>query len=79
MSGGLLDDYWTEREFADQVDRDLRTIRRWKRLRIGPPVTPVGKSDYYKCDSARRWLAALEQQPIRPAKKRRRRGGASAP
>lgn len=68
----LLEDYLTELEFAHQVGRGIRTIQRWRQLRIGPPVTQIGKSVYIRVDSARQWILAQELEPVRAPKKRRR-------
>ena len=40
---GLLADYMTPDELAEELDRSPRTIARWARLRIGPPRTVIGR------------------------------------
>ena len=65
-------EYFPEREFASVLGVSSRTLRRWHERRCGPPRTVIGRKIYYKKDSAIRWLAAREQQPIEA---RRRRGG----
>jgi hypothetical protein len=39
---GILEGYVTERELARQLDKSLRTVRRWRGKREGPPSTRIG-------------------------------------
>ena len=55
---GLLDDYMSEAEIADELDKNLRTLQRWRKLRIGPPFTMNGVMPIYNIEKARQWLAA---------------------
>jgi hypothetical protein len=54
----LLDDYLSEAEIARQLDKDIRTLQRWRKLRIGPPFVMNGVSPIYHGQKARQWLAA---------------------
>ncbi len=58
---GLLDDYFSRGELAEELDKSDRTIARWDRLRIGPPKTLVGKRSYYRRDAVRQWLLRKER------------------
>ena len=60
VQAGIFDGYLSEREFADEVGRCVRTLRRWHSLRQGPARTSVGKAIYYRRDAVAEWLASLE-------------------
>jgi hypothetical protein len=49
-----------------------RTVQRWRRARVGPPVTFLGKTPLYHKHSAREWLRSREQRPVRTLAPRRR-------
>jgi len=61
-AGSLLQDYLTEESLAGEIDVTVRTLRRWRKERKGPPITHVGRQVRYSIDGVRRWLAANEQQ-----------------
>ena len=56
----LLDDFYSEDEFAEEVKRKPRTLKSWRDQRKGPPVTYIGNKPYYRKASAREWLLSLE-------------------
>jgi hypothetical protein len=58
----MLDGYLTEHEFAEQIGRKLRTIRRWRALKEGPPWHRIGRQTYYKKTTLRAWFDGLEQE-----------------
>ena len=33
---GLLDDYLSEEDLAAELQKDVRTLQRWRKLRVGP-------------------------------------------
>ena len=45
-------------ELAKQIGRSERTLARWERLRIGPPVTRIGRLILYDDEEFRAWLKA---------------------
>jgi hypothetical protein len=55
---GLLDEYMSEAELAAELDKDVRTLQRWRQLRIGPPFAMNGIMPIYNIGKARQWLAA---------------------
>jgi hypothetical protein len=65
---GLLDDYLSEEELAAQLRKNVRTLQRWRKLRIGPPVTWNGRTPTYNVESARQWLRARETKMPRAAR-----------
>ena len=56
-----LSQYLTELEFARGIKKSVRTVQRFRRLRIGPPVTYVGKTPMYRCAGIATWLLAQEK------------------
>ncbi len=64
-AAGLLDDYLTPDQLAEELDKSPRTIARWDSLRIGPPKTLVGKRPLYRRDAVREWLLRREQAQTR--------------
>ncbi len=62
-SEGLLDDYQSREELAEELDKSPRTIDRWLRLGEGPPVTRVGRKVMFRRSSTRAWLQNLEVDP----------------
>jgi hypothetical protein len=71
---GLLDDYSTEAELAAELNKDPRTLFRWRKARIGPPFTMNGETPLYNKEQARQWLA----EGGTAATKTRRRGARAA-
>ena len=55
---GILADYLSEEALAREFNRTIRTVRRWRALRIGPPYVQRGRDVEYPIDGARNWLAA---------------------
>ncbi len=62
---GLLDDYLTPDQLAEELGKSVRTIARWDGLRIGPPKTVIGKKSYYRREGVRQWLLRKEQEQVR--------------
>jgi hypothetical protein len=46
-----------------------RTLQRWRRRRIGPSVTFLGRVPYYRQESTRAWLLAREMPMVRTKKR----------
>jgi hypothetical protein len=53
---GLLDDYLSEAELAEELQKDVRTLQRWRKLGVGPPFTLTGVTPKYPRSGAARWL-----------------------
>ncbi len=70
---GLLDDYATEPEIARELRKSRRTMKRMRKLRVGPPWTLINKQVLYYIPAAREWLRAQQVQPVRERKVARRR------
>jgi hypothetical protein len=73
----LLADYLTEQQLAVELARNPRTLQRWRKLGIGPPVTMIGELPYYNIEKAQAWLAdgGTAGAPKKKFGKRSRRGG----
>ena len=56
--------YTPERETAEELNVAVRTLRKWRQLKIGPPWTAVGRQIFYGDESRARWLKSREFQPI---------------
>jgi hypothetical protein len=75
---GILDGYISRPTLAKQLDKSERTIERWGREQIGPPVTFIGKQPFYNLDSVREWLRSCEQRIPRKRGSRNERADAAA-
>jgi hypothetical protein len=51
-------------ELARQLNRAPATLERWRKRRIGPAPTMVGKTPYYKMSTVQAWLQAQERTPV---------------
>jgi hypothetical protein len=58
--------YTGEPETAEELNVSIRTLRKWRQLRIGPPYVEVGRQIYYGDDARAAWLKSREIQPVRP-------------
>ena len=58
----LLDDFFTRAALARELGKSERTLERWERLGIGPPVTRLGNTPIYNIERARAWLLAQERE-----------------
>lgn len=65
MAGELLDDYLSEEEEAKEIKKSVRTLRKWREQKIGPPYAMLGKTPIYPKSGSRDWLKSLERQPVR--------------
>jgi hypothetical protein len=52
-----------EFETAEELGVSIRTLRKWRQLRIGPPWTAVGRQIFYDDSSRAAWLKSREIQP----------------
>jgi hypothetical protein len=68
--GSLLRDYHTEESLAREIGVTIRTLRRWRKERQGPPITHVGRKVVYSHEGLRRWLAANEREMPRAKRPR---------
>ena len=57
--------YSPERETAEELNVSVRTLRKWRQLRVGPPYIEVGRQIHYGDESRAAWLRSREVQPVR--------------
>jgi hypothetical protein len=67
----VLQDYYTLEELASELRVDVRTVQRWNQLRIGPPVTYMGKKPIFRKQSVPAWLASQEREQPRARRRSR--------
>ncbi len=65
MQSEILADYLSRAEAAKQIKRTERTLQRWERQRVGPPVTRLGNQVLYRKDALLAWLKSLETPTLR--------------
>jgi hypothetical protein len=68
----FLADYLDLEPFAEEVDRDPRTVRRWLNEPDGLPYTRIGNRILIHIPTAREWLFSrmhhrTRRQPVRAA------------
>jgi hypothetical protein len=67
---GLLSDFLDLEPFAQQVDRDPRTVRRWMDEPEGLPYTRIGNRILIHIPSAREWMLGRMRNRNPRAKRR---------
>lgn len=55
----------TEAEYAALRDVSLRTVKRERAARRGPPFIQLGRKVFYRRAAIEEWLLAQEQTPVR--------------
>ena len=60
----IIPGYTPEAETAEELNVSLRTLRKWRQLRVGPPYIKVGRQVHYSDEGRTAWLKANEVQPI---------------
>lgn len=68
---GLLDDYLSEADLAAELQKDVRTLQRWRKLRVGPPFVMNGITPIYPRPGAVKWLQAGGTAGAAKARRRR--------
>jgi hypothetical protein len=59
----FLKDFCTGAAFAEDVDKDERTINRWMSQPDGLPYTWLGNKRYIHIPTAREWMLSRMRQP----------------
>ena len=62
MSEDVLVGYISRDELAAQLNKRPRTLQEWASRNVGPPITRVGGTPYYKSHAVREWLRTREQR-----------------
>ena len=63
--------YRTEKEQADLLGKTTRTLKTWRKQRIGPAWTRVGRECLYNDEWTAAWLRAGKQEPVRERRRAR--------
>jgi phage terminase Nu1 subunit (DNA packaging protein) len=66
-------DYFTKKQFATVIKKNMRTIDRMILQGCAPPITRIGRTAFFRRDAVRQWLLERET-PVRPNRKPRRGG-----
>jgi DNA-binding transcriptional MerR regulator len=61
MSNPIMSEYLSSAEAAKELNISKRTLVRWQQLREGPPITRIGRQNYYRISSLKKWLEAQER------------------
>ena len=71
-SQGLLADWISRDQLAQELMVTADTLSRWEARREGPPCMRVGRKVFYRRSSVEDWLLSREQsQPVRQRRGRR--------
>jgi hypothetical protein len=69
----ILSDYVAEADLAKELNVTVRTLARWRALRIGPDPTVIGRHIYYGREAVHRWLRGREIPMVRERRSARGR------
>lgn len=69
--GGILDNYMTPQECADELHCRPITLAVWRMKGEGPPYTEVARKIYYHRPGTREWLASRMRRPGAPPRRER--------
>ena len=57
---GLLDDWMSRQELANELGVSVRTLQQWQLERIGPPMIRLKKKTFYRREAVLEWLRSQE-------------------
>lgn len=66
----LFDTSWSEDELANEMGVSVRTIKRWRAARTGPPFMKLERRVYYRKRAVQEWMQGLDQDGQRSAQRR---------
>jgi hypothetical protein len=72
----MLDEWMSEAEAAAEIDKTVRTLREWRRRRIGPPYSYFGRTVRYHRPT---FIDHFKSTQVLPARERGRYPRAGAP
>lgn len=61
---GVLADYYTRDELAEELGRCRRTLARWAWLRTGPRITRLQGRVLYHRDDVKAWLRSQAESEV---------------
>jgi len=59
------EDFFDDAAAASYLGKSPRTLKAWRNKRVGPPVTYIMNTPYYRKTSLKAWLFSLEGKPAR--------------
>jgi predicted site-specific integrase-resolvase len=75
MKKPQLPGYHSEQEEADRLGIGLATLRRWRRIGLGPKAVRCGRRYLYSHDADAKWIAEQQAAAERTERKRTGRHG----
>lgn len=63
MTPHILDAYMTQDELAAELRKSIKTIKRWRAAKKGPPFIRMGQNVLYSRNGVRQWLERLVEKP----------------
>jgi len=57
------DDWVPDRRFAKFIGKTTRTLREWRRKKIGPPYAFMGRTPHYRLSARAEYLSRTERHP----------------
>ena len=64
-----LDEWLSEQAAAAAIKKSARTLRQWRRKRIGPPYAFFGRTPKYRASALVEHFRASEVKPVRAGRK----------
>ncbi|WIY52443.1 helix-turn-helix domain-containing protein [Devosia sp. YIM 151766] len=62
LASGLLDDWMSRKELAEELSLSVDTLSRWETQRIGPPCIRIGRRVLYRRGAVQDWLRRAEER-----------------
>lgn len=64
MGTGILSDYVTREQLAEELNITKRTLDKWHFLRYGPPKIKIGAYCYYNRGDVSAWIDSLRKESV---------------
>ena len=61
----MLDEWMSEAEAAAEIAKTVRTLRQWRRRRIGPPYSHFGRTVRYHRPTFVEYFKSIQVMPAR--------------
>ena len=60
--------YTPEADTAEELNVSVRTLRKWRQLRVGPPWVEIGRQIHYPDEDRAAWIKSREVHPDEPVR-----------
>jgi hypothetical protein len=67
MRRGLVADYYTTKEFADEARAPEATVRYWRHIDYGPRGFKLGRRVLYEAEEVRSWIEQVRHEQTEKA------------